>query len=289
MTLREALDRGINLIQKSGSASPNLDASLLLSAVLGVDRVYLYTHALDALSDMHLQHFQKLVDRRTSGECVAYILAIKEFHGMDFLVSPDVLVPRPDTETLVDWALEWLGQRTPCTNHALRVLDACTGSGCIAVSIKAEFPDSDLVACDISEAALDIARRNAQVLLPQTNPHYIPIRFIQSDLLTEVQGKFDLIVSNPPYVPSDQIDLLSAEVRNEPRLALDGGPDGLELIQRLIQQAAARLQSGGQLLIEAGSEQSLQIEHYFISTGFQGFTLRHDLEGRERVFGANIP
>ena len=289
MTLREALDSGIGLIQRSGSSSPHLDASLLLSAVLGVDRVYLYAHALEELGDTHLRQFQQLLDRRHDGECVAYILGTKEFHGMDFIVSPDVLVPRPDTETLVDWALDLLGQRSLIANRPLRVLDACTGSGCIAVSIKAGFPDCDLAASDISEAALDIARRNAETLLPQTDMQCKPIRFIRSDLLTEVQGMFDLIVSNPPYVPSDQIDRLSAEVRREPRLALDGGPDGLDLIEHLVPQAAVKLNSGGQLLIEAGSEQADRIERLFTRAGFVDFTRRRDLEGRERVFGGSIP
>jgi release factor glutamine methyltransferase len=169
------------------------------------------------------------------------------------------------------------------------VLDACTGSGCVAISIKAGHPDCDVTASDISKAALDIARHNAEVLLSRTIPHGKPIQFFQSDLLAEVQGKFDLIVSNPPYVPSLQIDRLSAEVRGEPRIALDGGPDGLDLIRRLISQAAVKLHSGGQLLIEASSEQTERIEGFLMLAGFSNFTLRHDLEGRDRVFGGRIP
>ena len=289
MTLREALDEGIQLIQHSGSSSPNLDTTLLLSAVLGVDRVYLYAHAHDSLSDVYLEQFQQYLVRRKNGECVAYILGKKEFHGRNFMVSPDVLVPRPDTETLVDWALELLEQRSTPTNQTLRVLDACTGSGCVAISVKSDFPGCDMIACDISKAALEIARRNTEALLPQDGTECKPIHFIQCDLLTEVQGIFDLIVSNPPYVPSDQIDQLSVEVRREPRIALDGGTDGLDLIQRLISQAASRLHSGGQLLIEAGSDQTGCIQQLFARSGFVDFTLRHDLEGRDRVFGGRMP
>ena len=273
MIVREALAQGGTDLKFAGIETPGLDASLLLAFVLNTNRTSLLAAGTETLSEKVCSAFCELIERRCNGECVAYLIGKKEFRGLEFEVNPSVLVPRPDTETLVDAAL---GIR-----DAVRVLDLCTGSGAVAISLKNEMPELEIHATDISTEALETAKRNAIRLLPNSK-----IQFYQGDLYNALPDlKFDLIVSNPPYIPSREIETLSAEVQNEPRIALDGGADGLDIIKRIIDEAPAYLQNCGMLLIEADPRQMDVISIILEKRGFKDIQLYNDLSDSKRVIG----
>ena len=308
MTIGGARAEGAALLRSRGVDTPELDAALLLAHSLGVDKTRLILMARDRINDSAMETFRAYLERRTAGTCVAYILGRKEFRGLEFSVGPAVLVPRPDTEVLVEAALEYLSAAFPVGaasgGRRPRILDVCTGSGCIAVSLAAERPDALVSACDLSPEALGVARLNAGRLLPGRLPppgasepdHPAPagsgdlfsISFYQSDLLASVPGAFDLIVSNPPYVPAAVIDTLAAEVRGEPRMALDGGEDGLDLIRRLVQESSRRLDQGGRILVESGSEQTGAVADLMRGAGFGDIRTYRDLADLGRVTGAAL-
>jgi release factor glutamine methyltransferase len=255
----------------------------------------------DNLADDDFSVFQKLLKRRRDGECVAYILGRKEFRGFDFAVNPSVLVPRPDTETLVEAALERLtagerlaGNEQLAAGGRPRILDLCTGCGAVAIALKNEMPELELWASDISAGALEIARANAARLLPASAIHF-RLGSIYGALTPDGYGKFSpdrespvfsLIVSNPPYIPSEEIERLPIEVKKEPRIALDGGTDGLEIIRTIIKGAPDYLHSGGELLLEADPGQMKSIAVLLEEAGFEDIRTYRDLSGHERVIGA---
>jgi release factor glutamine methyltransferase len=259
--------------------TPSLDAALLLADTLRARREDLIVRADDNVTEQDRENFLRLIERRRSGECAAYILGRREFRGLEFAVSRHVLVPRPDTETLAEAALEYIDSRD---QEKLSLLDLCAGSGVLAVSLKNERPFLSLAASDISAEALETAALNASRLLDG------PVRFIESDLFENIPGRFDLIVSNPPYIPTGELSGLAPEVRMEPRLALDGGEDGLELIKKIIPQAAEHLLPGGALFLEAGPEQMPAIRALLETHGFTGIALRKDLAGRDRVISGKL-
>lgn len=272
-----------------------LDASLLLANRFGISRSALMARLPD---DIEVPAgFRDDLARRVRGESVAYILGSREFYGRRFKVDSRVLVPRPDTEILVEAALE-CGDRIARAERrdgamslasaaaGLRVHDACTGSGAVAISIAAERPGWRVSASDISEDALVVARDNAAALLPSPRR---ALDLIRADLLDGVDGPFDLIVSNPPYVPSDETRALLAQGWGEPALALDGGADGLELIRILVRQAYRRLVPGGILLIEADGSQADGIHAMLMAAGFSGTETWRDLSGIARVNGGVMP
>jgi release factor glutamine methyltransferase len=288
MTIRETLTEGSARLAQAGIETPALDSSLLLAEALHTDREGLVIKGTEALGEKERGQFLKFLQRRLAGECVAYILGRKEFRGLEFTVTPDVLVPRPDTETLVEAALSRTGSQSPA---GTRVLDLCTGSGAIAIALKHERPDWEIWASDISGKALDLAKANAEKLLGASSS----VRFLRGDLfnaLAEAPVRvplFSLIVTNPPYVASAEIETLAREVRLEPRIALDGGGDGLDLIRRIIPQAKKGLSKGGTLLIEADPRQMKAIAVILNENDFRNLELYKDLSGRERVIGASIP
>ena len=283
MTVSQALAEGRRLFASAPLAnigSPALDAALLLGEVLGKSRADLIVCGDAPLSDAQRDQFLAFVSRRRGGECVAYILGRKEFRGLEFAVNPHVLVPRPDTETLVEAALEYVdffsAARRGCREISL--LDLCAGSGALAVSLKNERPSLHVAASDISPEALETAALNAARLLKDK-----AITCILSDLFADISGAFDIIVSNPPYIPTGELSYLPPEVRREPRLALDGGEDGLDLVRNIVARAGEYLSPGGVLLLEASPEQMPAIKALFSACGFGGVKLRKDLAGRDRV------
>jgi release factor glutamine methyltransferase len=292
MNIREALAEGSADLKAGGIESPSLDASLLLAHILNTTRTALLAKGTDAIADDALASFRALIQRRLNGECAAYILGKKEFRGLEFFVNKSVLVPRPETETLVETAVNTLNKQRA---DSKRVLDLCTGSGAIAVSIKSEMPKAQVWATDLSDQALETAKTNAARLLPDS-----AIRFFQGDLFealpfntlsedappdnTPSAEKFSVIVSNPPYIPSGEIKTLAAEVRNEPLIALDGGRTGLEIIERIIKDAPSYLVKGGALLLEtAGAKQTEKIAVLLEKRGFININIYKDLSGQERV------
>ncbi|MDR2370956.1 MAG: peptide chain release factor N(5)-glutamine methyltransferase [Treponema sp.] len=293
-TIQTALTEGKRLLRGPGKnvsaciTSPSLDASLLLAHALNTTRGRLVSTGNETIPDDGYSVFLRLIERRLSGECVAYILGKKEFRGLDFTVSPAVLVPRPDTEILVETALAGIdGSPPPVT-----VLDLCTGSGAAAIALKHERPAAGITASDISEAALEIAETNAARLLGNAgagaDARAFHITFIKSDLFENIPGKFNLITANPPYIPSGEIDGLAPEVRREPRMALDGGKDGLALIRRIIAEARRHLFPGGSLLLEIDPREAPAVRNLLEKAGFNDIQSYRDLAGFERVMGGSM-
>ena len=230
---------------EKGIDSPRLDAELLLAAVLHKNRLYLYTHYDQPLNEAERSGYRALVQRRSKREPVAYILGEREFYGLPLTVTRDVLVPRPETEHLVDAVREWLDAHP---HEKPRLCDVGTGSGAIAVALAVQAPAAEVVAVDVSEAALGVARTNAE--RHNVGPR---VRFVLGDLLAPVAGEapFEVIVANLPYVPSPERPHLMPEVRDhEPGLALFAGEDGLDLIRRLIAEVPERLAPGGLVALE---------------------------------------
>lgn len=265
-----------------GIASPRLDAELLAAHAFGMERVQLYTHFDRPLSADELASLRELVRRRQAGEPVAYLTGKKEFWSLDLRVDGRVLVPRPDTETLVEVALSLLPKGQAC-----RVADIGTGSGAIALSLKRERPEADVVAVDRSPDALAVARDNAERLS-------LAVRFFEGDLLAPLagEGPFDLITANLPYIPTADLGDLAPEVRSEPRLALDGGADGLDLIRRLLVEGSgvrASLVPGGAVALEIGVGQAETVAALLRSADLVDTVIRCDLAGRERVVVGRAP
>jgi release factor glutamine methyltransferase len=251
-----------------------LDAQLLLLHVLGHssnDRAWLLAHDTDALPDAAWAAYAQLCARRVAGEPVAYLVGEKEFHGLNLQVDARVLVPRPDTETLVDWALLCLQNR-----KSPSVLDLGTGSGAIALAIQHARADAQVTAVDASADALAVARGNAARL-------HLPVRFAQADWLAGAAAGYDLIASNPPYVAAGDPHLPA--LRHEPLSALVAGADGLDDIRRIVQDAPAHLQDGGWLLLEHGHDQAEAVRRLLADRGFAEAQSRNDLAGIQRCSG----
>jgi len=279
MIIREALAAACADLAAAGIDTPSLDAQLLLAKVLKISRTTLAARTGEPLSQENAEEFSALVERRKKGECAAYILGKKEFRGLEFLVNPSVLVPRPDTETLVEAAISVI--KNISSANSISVLDLCTGSGAVAIAIKNEMPCLEVWAADISAEALEVANENAHRLLGENQIH-----FYQGDLYEALpHSSFNLIVSNPPYIPTDEITTLSAEVQNEPRLALDGGKTGLEIISRIIEGSCYFLRRGGSLLLEADPRQMEKIASGLAVNGYYDIKLYKDLCGLDRVIG----
>jgi release factor glutamine methyltransferase len=289
MTVREAIAEGSAALRAAGIESPGLDASLLLAEAIGVSRSSLLAAGPEALAETAAGAFRESIRRRLGGECTAYILGRKEFRGMDFAVSPAVLVPRPDTETLVEAALAFAaagpgisgGGGFAPNGGPFRVLDLCTGSGAVAVSLKREMPALEVWASDISARALEVAQANAARLLPAGSS----VRFLRGDLFGALESavSFSLITANPPYIPGSEIKNLAPEVQKEPLLALDGGDDGLAVIRNIIAGGPDFLCSGGALLLETDPRQTGSAASLLEQTGFMDIKTYRDLSGQERV------
>ena len=247
-SVREALRHGARLLAVAGSDEADLEAELLLGHSLGLDRVHLYQRLSDELNAEQEQRYQRLLDRRCNHEPTAYILGHREFYGLDFEVTPAAIIPRPETEGLVELVIEHARLRR---SGGLSLVDVGVGCGAIAVVLARELPDAEITAVDISRPALDLARRNAE-------HHGVAARivFLHGDLLEPLDQRADVIVANLPYVSSAELEASPPEIRDhEPRLGLDGGPDGLRLIERLLRQAPAHLNPGGALFLEIGDTQ----------------------------------
>jgi release factor glutamine methyltransferase len=237
----------------------------------------------DSISDETFQEFISLMKRRIDGENVAYLIGEKEVWGLNFTVNASVLVPRPDTEILVEAALNWIKPHTEKNlQRNFRVIDICTGSGAIAIALKHECPELIVEASDISKDALNVASVNICNLLGEN-----AITLHQSNLLDNISGTFDLIVSNPPYVPTKIISSLSKEVQREPLLALDGGEDGLDLIRILISAASKKLNPNGKIFLEADSAQMPVIKNLLQENDFVEIEIIKDLAGLDRVISGS--
>jgi len=265
----------------AGLGSAELDARLLVAAALGLDLTGLIAAGKRHLTANEAELIETFAARRLRGEPVARILGEKEFWGLPLKLSAETLVPRPDTETVVELALEMLGDE-PSSSGALRILDIGTGSGAILLALLSERPGSFGVATDISEAALTTARQNAASLGLASRAAFVACSFASA-----LKGPFDLVVSNPPYIRSADIAQLAEEVRAyDPRAALDGGPDGLAAYRALIPEAAQLLSDGGVLVVEAGCGQAREIEGLMTAAGLAvPSPAKADLAGIPRAVG----
>jgi release factor glutamine methyltransferase len=262
---------------RRGLQSPRLDAELLLGFVLGVDRIRLIVDAAQPLGDAELSAYRELIKRRRRGEPIAYIRGEREFYGHRFRVDARVLVPRPDTETLVEVALA----RTMRRSLYGRALDLCTGSGCVAIAFALARRTWKVTGVDISADAAALARENAERLGAAFST-----RWLLGDLFApfSAEERFELITANPPYIPHADIAGLDADVRDfEPHLALDGGPDGLVLVRKVIDEAPRHLASGGLLALEIGHDQASRVAELLEARGFHAIERRHDYGRIERV------
>lgn len=274
------LEWSTQYFQNKGIESPRLESELLLAKSLDLSRVQLYMQFDRPLQETELQNFKSLLKRRTEREPLAYILGKKEFYSLEFEVTPDVLIPRPETELLVEKSIQ------PLTPHPspLSILDIGTGSGCIAISVAKHLPEAKITAVDISKEALEVAKRNAE-------KHGVEkqIDFIQMDFnsphpspLTSHQ-KFDLILSNPPYIATDEISKLAPELQFEPRSALDGGKNGLDFYKILLPWSFEHLNPEGKALFEIGCDQAESLEKLATNAGFQKISIIKDYAGHPRV------
>lgn len=284
MTFREALAGAAERLREADILfcdTPNLDASVLLSHAAGMTREKLFASYPDEAAPEVLESFNKLIIKRLSGLPVSYIRNMKEFYGRNFYVDESVLVPRPDTEIIVEKTIQLTETMTEAGSSTRKVLDLCTGSGCIAATLKLEKPSLELTASDISADALKTAKFNAEALIAD-------ITFIESSLFDSISGRFDLIVTNPPYVSSKETDEMSAAGWPEPMLALDGGDDGLDLIRIIVKTSLDYLNDNGYLLIEAGPQQAETIALLLTDAGFIDIEITPDIEGRNRVTSGRI-
>ena len=270
MNYRKLYETGKDRLEKAGIQEAALDARLLLEEVCRTDRNTLLVHGDRAVTEEEETQFRIFIERRSTHEPLQQITGWQEFMGLRFSVTEDVLVPRQDTETLVEEVMRYL-------RDGMEILDVCTGSGCILLSLLRYSNGCRGVGCDISEKPLAVAGQNAKEL-------GISAQFIQSDLFESIEGRFEYIVSNPPYIRKDMIPTLMEEVRDhEPLIALDGGEDGLDFYRKITREATEHLYSGGMLFFEIGYDQGEAVKLLMEEEGYEEVTVSQDLAGLDRV------
>jgi release factor glutamine methyltransferase len=276
MELRELYLKGRKSFEENGFECPGIEARAILARSLGTDPLEFYAHPERPVDPERREAFEELLRRRLAGEPLAYVTGKREFCSRSFVVTRDVLIPRPETETLAELAIETAGRmKNP------RILDLGTGSGCLAVTLSLEVRGCEVFASDVSAAALGVARRNART-------HGARIRFVRSDILGSfAKSSFDIIISNPPYISEAEYAELSPQIRRyEPRTALLGGEDGLGYIRKIAAAATESLREGGFLLLEIGAGQAQSVEDIVCENGFSDIRFETDIGGVERVVKA---
>jgi release factor glutamine methyltransferase len=275
------LDWTTQRFNEAGIGAARLEAQILLAHVLGCSRMQLYTGFDKPLGEAELASYRGLIKRRLAGEPVSYLVGETEFWGLPFHVEPSVLVPRPDTETVIEVVRAARPDRAaPC-----RILDLCTGSGVIAISLAREYPAAQVVATELSSEAAAIARRNAA-----RNAVGDRVEIRDGDLFAPVAGeRFDIITANPPYIATAVIAGLAPEVHREPRIALDGGADGLVFYDRICGAAREHLVPGGAIVLEHGFDQAAAVADRLAAAGFTAIALTHDLGKNPRVTRGTAP
>ena len=273
MTIREALNKGMIILKSNNIETPKLKARLLLQYILKKNRQYLIVYDNKEIDKKQQWEYFINIEKLANGMPLQHITHTQEFMKMDFFVDENVLIPRPDTEILVEEVIK-IAQKY----NSPRILDLCTGSGAIAISLKKFVPNADITAVDISEKALEIAQKNAEKLEAKIN-------FVKSDLFDKLDNKkFDIIVSNPPYIRKDEIKKLSEEVQKEPKIALDGGEDGLDFYRIIAEQAINYLKTGSFLCFEIGYNQKNDVIKIIEDEqNYKNTYCKKDLYGNDRI------
>lgn len=276
MNYTEAFLLGMQKLKEAEIGEAQLDARLLLEEVCGTDHNTLLCHGDREVSEEEEKQYRRALEQRAVHVPLQHLLGYQDFMGLRFQVNEHVLIPRQDTEILVEEAMRYL-------HDGMRILDLCTGSGCILLSLLHYSNDCEGTGVDISKEALQVAAQNAEAL-------GIKADFLESDLYEKVTGKFDLLVSNPPYIEREVIPTLMEEVREyDPYIALDGGEDGLDFYRRIIGEAQNYLNRGGQIFLEIGSEQAQAVSELLRDAGFKEIEVCKDFAGLDRVVSARLP
>lgn len=275
MTYRECYEKGCHILNEAGIEESTLDARLLLEAVCGTDRNDLLVHGEQPVEPETEEKYFGWIGKRAGRIPLQQLTGEQDFMGLTFTVNENVLIPRQDTEILVEEVLKEL-------HDGMRILDMCTGSGCILLSLLHYSNDCEGLGVDLSAEALEVAGRNVlKVLTPEKAEH---AHFLQSDLFEKVEGKFEIIVSNPPYIASAEIEKLMPEVRDhEPRMALDGTEDGLHFYRRIIKEAGKHLVNSGMLFFEIGYDQGQAVSELMRTGGYREVQVVQDYAGLDRV------
>jgi len=268
---------------KHGISSPRLNAETLLAAVLGIDRVKIYMNWDKPLEKSELKHLKELIKRRVSKEPLQYILGYQDFWTVRLDVNPSVLIPRQDSEVIVESVIDVCGKQK---ESSIRILDICTGSGNLALAIASEFKNASVIGADISSAALQTAKKNAH-----NNKLEDRVSFETGDLFNiPISSPFDIIVSNPPYIPTDEINSLSEEIRmHEPTNALDGGLSGLIFYEKILKESPKYLKNDAVIFLEIGDNQAEEVISIFKDSGFSNIELRKDYSDNDRVVFGRWP
>lgn len=276
MTLEEVLNKGKETLKEAGIAEYELDAWYLLEYICKIDKSQYYLKGMEELDAEKTQEYEMVLKKRAEHIPLQYITGSQEFMGLEFKVNSQVLIPRQDTETLVEEALKVL-------NPEMHVLDMCTGSGCVIVSLLKHKPGIIGTASDISKQAILVAKENAK-------QNQVEAEFVSSDLFKSITGTFDMIISNPPYIPTDVIGGLMPEVKNfEPIEALDGKEDGLYFYREIASEAGKFLNSNGYLYFEIGHDQGGRVAAIMEENGYRNVRVVKDLAGNDRVVMGNLP
>lgn len=275
MKIRDLLKVGFETL-KDNTEDANLKTKLLLSYLLKVNKEYLVIHDNEEVSETIIQEFKNKIEELKNGKPIQYITHFQEFMGLNFYVDENVLIPQPDTEILVEEAINLINQY--CSK---RVLDLCTGSGAIAISMKKKCDFAEVVGVDISEVALKVAIKN-------TNLNEVEVKFEKSNMFESINGKFDIIVSNPPYIENEVIKTLPKEVQNEPYIALAGGEDGLDFYKIIAQDAKKYLNENGIVAVEIGYNQRESVIKLFETEGYKEIYSKKDFGQNDRIVVAKI-
>lgn len=274
MNIKQALEYGIEILKKNKIDEPILKVRIILANILKQSKEYLMIHETEELNEDLVKVFKEDISKLCKNIPIQYISKKQEFMGLEFYVDENVLIPQPDTEILVEEVIN-IAKKEEKT----KILDLCTGSGAIGISIAKNIKDCEMTLSDISNEALNVAKQNCI-----NNRFENEIKIIQSDLFENIEDKFDIIVSNPPYIKSDIIKTLDKEVQNEPILALDGGKDGLDIYRRIIKQAYEYLNENGYLCLEIGYDQKQDVIKLIEETNqYQEIYSKKDLAGNDRI------
>lgn len=274
-TIREVLTEGTSILKNSITAgdTPFLDAMILLSFILGISKEELLASYPDKINKSDTDAYNAILQKRISNQPVSYLIKQKEFYGLNFYVDENVLVPRPDSETLIETAISILEKSTKQKS----ILDLCTGSGALAIVLKHTFPEINIQCSDLSLEAIEVCKKNCRIILGKE------LKTIKSDLFNKIDGKFDMIITNPPYLTDKETDIMMNNSWPEPGMALRGGQDGLDYIKKIIKEAPDYLEKNAYLLIESSIDQTETIMRLLESSEFSNTRIVKDLSGRNRV------